>query len=106
MRFCLDTGEETMLSKIWNRDKFYTCLKWTHDVYNNQIDRIVEHGPYRCCVDDSERKLFQIYQRRNGVTGYRDCLTEMSGLSVTMLEAAGISRTLHRRNGIKFEVYR
>lgn len=95
-----------MLSKIWNRDKFYTCLKWTHDVYNNQINRTVEHGPYRCCVDDSERKLFQMYRISNGVRGYMDYLAGASGIYVTVLEAAGISRALHRRDGIKFEVYR
>lgn len=95
-----------MLSKIWNRDKFYTCLKLTHDVYNNQINRTVEPGPYRCCVDDSERRLFKMYRISNGVRGYLNCLNAMSGLRVTLFEAAGISRTLHRTNGIKFEVYR
>jgi hypothetical protein len=95
-----------MLSKIWNRDKFYTCLKWTHDVYNNQINRIVVHGPYRCCVDDSERKLFQMYRISSGVPGFMDYLTETSSMNVTMFEAAGINRALHRRDGIKFEVYR
>ncbi len=91
-----------MLSKIWNRYKFYDCLKRTHDVCNNQINGIVEHGPYRCCVDDSERKLFKMYRLHSA--GY--ILSVTSGLRMTMFEAAGINRALHRRDGIKFEVYR
>lgn len=90
-----------MLSKIWNRDKFYTCLKLTHDVYNNQINRTVEPGPYRCCVDDSERRLFKLYRTHS--TGYM--LSVTSGMRVVLFEAAGINRAIHRR-GIKFEVYR
>lgn len=85
-----------MLSKIWNRDKFYTYLKLTHDVINGTV----EHGrPYRCCVDDGERKLFQMYRMRT------DRMRVVTGLGMTVFEAAGITRAL-RGSGIKFEVYR